>query len=104
MKSRPTDHPLARAVRARMAAAAASELPPRGTEEEPTLRVDKSRAEFVADGPSCEQAWYLNADRRGTSLNRKAAGDEFLVNIRRGFTIWMAKQAFNEFFLPSVIP
>ena len=34
----------------------------------------------------CEQAWYLNADRRGTSLNRKAVGDEFLVKIRRRFT------------------
>jgi hypothetical protein len=34
----------------------------------------------------CEQAWYLNADRRATSLNRKAVGDEFLVNIRRRFT------------------
>jgi hypothetical protein len=86
VKSSPTDHPLAHAVRARMAAAAASGLPPRGIEEEPTLRVDKSGAEFVADGPSCEQAWYLNADRRGTSLNRKAVGDEFLVNIRRQLT------------------
>jgi hypothetical protein len=35
-----------------------------------------------------EQAGYLNADRRGISLNRIARGDEFLVNIRRQFTAW----------------
>ena len=73
MKSRLTDHPLAHAVRARMAAAAASGLPPRGIEEEPTLRVDKSRAQFVVDGPSCEQASYWNADRRGTSFESKGS-------------------------------
>ena len=42
---------------------------------------------FSRVAPVCEPARYLDADRRHKSLCLQAAGYEFLVGIRRRFTV-----------------